>query len=212
MKSDTLTKKLLYSIAFVLISVSYQNCGSFQNNDGGSVQISQSSNGDIVPIANTKTASIVRASRTLDSLVSCLGVKTPSTQAIAELNKNKGTISEEGLANSMTQPMAKSLISVSAQVCNDLINNEKPLADTERMIFKGVNFNAGKLDSSLVTLAAKRISRSCWGRNPTQNEVDLIVSEVNSQFSTGTDNSANTVKKMIYLCTAMAASFASYEM
>lgn len=199
--------------SFAFITVAYQNCGSFDSDHGGHVQAStNTTNGDIVPIPKTKTASVIRSSRVLDSLVSCLSVVKPSDQAKREMNRNRGTISEEGLANSMTQPMAKSLVSVSAEVCNDLIQKERALSDSDRIIFRGVNFEAGGFDSSALTTVTKRISRSCWGRNPTSAEVDSIIADIQAQFSSGTDNRQNTLNKMIYLCTAMTASFATYEM
>lgn len=206
-------KLIVFSASFVAISIAYQNCGSPHGAGGESGTVAaNSTNGDIVAIPNTKTASVQRSSRVLDQLVSCLGSGDPTTNSVNAFNDNRGTISEEGLANSMTQPMAKALVTVAAEVCEDLMDKERPLAAAQRKIFIEADLNNGGLSTANLTLASKRIARSCWGRNATDTEIDTIVNSVNGSFNGETDNATLTRKKLIFMCTAMAASFDAFNM
>ncbi len=205
-------KFIVFSISFVGIALAYQNCGSPSGNSGGGTVAANSTNGDIVAIPNTKTASVQRASRVLDNMVSCLGTGQPSNAARDVWNDNKGTISEEGLANSMTQPMAKTLVSVAAEVCDDLLDRERGAAPADRKIFIEADLDSGGLSNANLRTASKRIARSCWGRNATADELAMIVSAVEDAFEGENDDANLTRKKMIYMCTSMTASFDAFNM
>lgn len=211
-----ITKFFVFCFSFVAISVAYQNCGSPSGAGGGGVGASNTANGDIIPIPNTKTASVQRASRVLDQMVSCLGTGAPSNNARNAWNTNRGTISEEGLANSMTQPMAKTLVTVASEVCEDLMDQERGLASDQRRIFIEIDFNSGDVSRGDLVLASKRIARSCWGRNATDDEINLVVNDIVDSFSSSNDDRNDdgnaTRRKAVYMCTAMASSFAAFEM
>lgn len=211
MSHKDLKKITVFVMSFLAISMAYQNCGS-PSGSASSSSVAASNNGDIVAIPNTKTASIQRSSRIVDNLVSCLGTVTASKNALAAWKDNKGSISEEGLANSMTQPMAKALVSISAEVCNDLIFKEKDQPANEKKIFVEMNLNSGGLSDADLVIAAKRIARSCWGRNASQEELDAIVSSTDSAFSGAKDDVNLTRNKVLFMCTAMAASFDAINM
>ncbi len=207
-------KTVSYTISFLLITVAYNNCGNF-NSDGGQVASSATTealNGDIVPLPNTKTSSVIRASRVLDNLVSCLGTIEPSTASRQEWSRNRGTISEEGLANTISQPMVKSMVGIAAQVCNDLLQKEIATNPNERRIFPDVDLDNGGFGTNQLTLVSRRLARSCWGRNPTDDEITTITRDVAATFSGDEDNRTATRNKAIYLCTSMASSFSTYEM
>jgi len=207
-------KTVAYGICFLLITVAYNNCGNF-NSDGGQVVATSTAdglNGDIIALPNTKTSSVIRASRVLDNLVSCLGTVEPSAASRQEWARNRGTISEEGLANSISQPMVKSMVSIAAQVCNDLLQKEISTDPGARRIFPDVDLNNGGFDYNQLAQVSRRLARSCWGRNPTDDEIQTITRDVASTFSSDEDNRDATRKKAIYLCTSMASSFSTYEM
>ncbi len=211
--SKVIKKLVVFSFSFVAIALAYQNCGSPSGTGEGSTAVaSNTTNGDIVPIPNTKTASIQRASRVLDQLVSCLGTGTPSNNAQSVWEDSRGTISDEGLANTMTQPMAKTLVSVSSEVCEDLMDQERALAAGERAIFIEADLDSGGLANGDLVLASKRIARSCWGRNATEDELDIIVDSVDDAFAGEEDGQNLTRNKLIFMCTAMAASFDAFNM
>lgn len=205
-------KFLTLTAMFLATSVFYQNCGVFDSGSGSSSGLSSGADTDIVAIPNTKTASVQRSSRVLDQLVSCLGTIEPSDNAKRAWINNKGTISEEGLANTMTQPMGKTIATVASEVCNDLVQKEASLEDSQRNIFVGIDLGGGGLANGEIVMASKRLARSCWGRNATDEELDAISDNISSAFSGEDDNQNLTRKKLIYLCTAMSSSFAAYEM
>lgn len=213
--SKKLLKVFFFALSFVFVTVAYQNCGGGGSaNGGGAVVSAESTNGDIIPIPNTKTTSVVRATRVLDNLVSCLGTQEASsggTSARQTFINNRGTVSEEGLANSFTQPMGKAVVAVAAEVCQDLYEREDD-DNNQKHIFIEVDFDADTVSSAELTNGVKRIARSCWGRNATSDEVNTILSDVSSNFSGAQDSRATVRNKMIYICTAMAASFSAYEM
>ena len=214
--SKKLLQTLFFATCFVFVSVAYQNCGSgsANNSAGGGSVTADSTNGDIIPIPNTKTTSVVRATRVLDNLVSCLGTKQASSgnnSARSVYAANRGTVSEEGLANSMTQPMAKAIVSMAAEVCDDLYDWEND-TNNQKHIWVEVDYTADTVSTNEMSNGVKRIARNCWGRNATDAEIDTILNDVSSAFA-GANDSRDTVRnKMIYACTAMAASFAAYEM
>ena len=211
-RNNLLKKWTKWVFCFAFITLAYQNCGApSSNRDLTAPQSSASTTGDIIPLPNTKTASVVRSSRVLDTLVSCLGTGTPNNESKAEMAKYRGTISEEGLANTLTQPMVKSLAVVSSEVCAHLVSKETGGGASPR-IFEGVDFDSGEISSSEMTQVTKRIARSCWGRNAKDEEISTIVDNVNQTFFGSQDNRETVINKMVYLCTAMAASFATYEM
>lgn len=207
-------KTITYAIGFLLITVAYNNCGNF-NSDGKQIVSASTAtdlNGDIVPLPNTKTSSVIRSSRVLDNLVSCLGTVEPSSASRQEWSRNRGTISEEGLANTISQPMVKSMVSIAAQVCNDLLQKEISTAPDERRIFPDVDLDNGGFAHNQLVLVSRRLARSCWGRNPTDDEIRTITRDVAATFSSDEDNRTATRNKAIYLCTSMASSFSTYEM
>lgn len=208
-KNKNFRNIIVFSFSFIAISMAYQNCGP--KSAGGGSASSSGANGDIIAIPNTKTASVQRGSRVLDNLMSCLGTRSPSNEARNVYNNNIGTISEEGLANTMTQPMAKTLVSIASEVCEDLLDQERGQTDAERKIFIGIDFDQGGVANGDLQLAMKRLARSCWGRNPTSDEVSLVVASAVGAFSEN-DNRDATRAKAVYICTAMAASFAAFEM
>lgn len=216
--------KLIF-IALTLTVFLFNNCDQMPARPGsessssslppGHVSI-DGGNGAIVPLSETKTASVVSANRTLDTIVSCLGTGTANQRAKDEFEKNKGSISVDGSANSLTQPMLTALAMVGGEVCSDLIGKERALAAAQRRIFPQVNFGAGpaSVNRTIEADVIRRLARSCWGRNETETELLAIQDAVEAAFAgvAAGNNNVGTVNKMIYLCSAMVASFATYEM
>ena len=161
-----------------------------------------------------KTSVVARSSRALDTLVSCLGTKIPSSAANEAWASNKGTLSVDGDSASITPPMMKALGDIASEVCLDLIRSETNLPASQRRIFDLIDFTsvAGSVTGNAVSTVTNRLVRSCWGRNESAEEMQMINSAIDSAFQ-GADNSvANTTNKMIFLCSAVASSIATFEM
>lgn len=211
MKNTKWIQTLVVCLSMVGMALGYQNCGG-ASGSGGEVAGSASLDSDVVAIPNTKTASVQRASRALDNLVACMGVGEADNDSVNAFRNNRGTISEEGYATTMTQPMAKAMVTISAEVCEHLMNRERNMSVEERKMFIEIDFNDGGLTRRDLILGTKRMARSCWGRNASDTELGLIVDDTTSAFSGDDDNQTKTRNMIVYMCTAMASSFATYEM
>ena len=177
------------------------SAGDIVSDQGSSIEV----------IAGAKTASVISANRTLDNFVSCLGVRTPNNEARAKYQEAYGTLSVEGAPDSVTAPMAKSLMGISAEVCGQLVEAERSIASTERRIFNSVDYTSSSeaLNSSQIADITRRLARSCWGRNETSDELQLIQTNVSDAFGSG---STPIATQLTYVCTGVAASFSTWEM
>jgi hypothetical protein len=195
-----------------------QACGGFKASTGSS---SQSSNlsiteglpKDFTPKPNTATASLVYARQALDSMISCTGIKTSDATINNEFEKRKGSLSEYGYATQVTAPMLMAATAVAGEVCNKLINNERAQAADQRRIFNAVNFNANPalLSSNDLRDVTRRLARSCWLRNETDQEFEMIESGFREAFNDQTSASA-TRAGMLMVCTGLLSSLSGLEM
>jgi|GEM_PF-6169728 len=207
---------------FILIAFGTLRCQPVHNTDTsnpaelgliGEGDDAPGGNGDIIALEKTRTAAVSRSNRYLDTVVSCLGTRTAGATAKSVWNENKGSLSEEGSANSITSPMLSAMTKISAEVCLDLINQERGIAAAQRRIFNQIDFGAGPnaVNGAQLQTTIRRLSRSCWGRNETTAERDLLESTTLSAFS-GQNGAQQTVDQMVFLCAAMTSSFSTFEM
>lgn len=189
-----------------------QTFGSSGGSDSGDA--SPGGNGDIVALEKTRTATVVRGHRYLDALNSCFGINNNSNRTRQTWSENQGTLSESGAANSITSPMLTAMTKISAEVCNDLIVKERAVAPVQRQIFNSINFTAGpdSLSPTQLGSVVRRIARSCWGRNETAEESNLLINTTLESFAGGANGAQETIDHMIFLCSAMSSSFSAFEM
>lgn len=216
MTINLLLKYGLRAILVTIVAVAYTNCGSFESGQSSILSSSNNSSSveddDLAPIPFTKTASVLRGSRALDTLVSCLSLEKPSAAAQTEYQKIKTSLSEEGLANTVSQPMVKGLVGLSAVVCNDLVVKERALAQEDRIFFGNLDFTTNRLVDGQIDDIVKRMSRACWGRNPSSSEIKGIRDSINQNFTDMNATAAALNSRLIYTCTAMMSSFSTYEL
>jgi hypothetical protein len=221
-------KIIIIIIATFAMITGYNNCsplksavsGSGSANDrngdgfGDNQAEAPAGNGDIVPLSDTRTASIVRANRVLDNMVSCLGTGTPGVAAKAAWNEQRAGFSTEGDANSITSTMFVGFETVASEVCNDLVQQERALGANQRRIFNQIDFNAGQnaVGNGQIADVTRRIARACWGRNETSEELGMIQQGTNQAFNGAQNNNQQTVNKVIFICTSMVNSFAAVGM
>ena len=141
----------IFGITFGMVCLSLMACQPAH--EGGNYVYTESSgnidpgngapggNGEIVALEKTRTATIARGHRYLDSLSSCFGLNNPSETTRTTWNENQGSLSENGTANSITSPMLTAMTKISAEVCNDMINLERGLASDQRRIFVDINLS-----------------------------------------------------------------------
>lgn len=156
---------------------------------------------DIVP--GSKTVSVVYAQQILDQFSACAGVSSPSDSTLKIYEANKGAISVYGTAATMTSPMMMSIISISGELCNDLINQEIP---AQRM-FKLWNLTGNGLPTTgAMNDSISRFALSCWQRPETSEERQFVMDAVSS-VQDATPNAARTAA--LIMCTTMLSSLNS---
>lgn len=226
MKLQTVISKITIIVAVAAVAALYINCTPKNdlkwehpsvdngpqdpgNNEAGT----PGGNDDIVAISGVRTTSILSANRLLASFLSVTGVTTPTTDTINAYARYKTTLSLDGAANSPTPPMLMAISNIAAEVCDDLVVQEKALAGGSRRIFNSVNFTVSpaQITPAIIADSVRRMARSFWGRNETAEELTAITNGVN-EAKQGQTAAAQTDIAMIYACTGMLSSLSSIEM
>ncbi len=161
-----------------------------------------SSSGEEVIDPTVKMVSVVYAKQMLEQLTSCVGLEKPSDATIRVYQQKSGAVSLYGDAGSVTAPMMMATTSIAAEVCNDLIQQEKRVTPH---IFVGWALNSSAassvsgVSSRDITDAISRLSLACWQKAPTNQETNDILALANFE-SPSRENSA------LMVCTAILSS------
>jgi hypothetical protein len=127
--------------------------------------------------------SVSYAKQMLDQVTSCAGVKKASDNTIRVYQQKSGAVSLYGDAGSVTAPMMMATTNIVAEVCNDLIQQEKTMAPH---IFVNWALNSQAMSKTLPTNAdisdaVSRLALSCWQKAPSNEELtnmlDLAVTD-----------------------------------
>lgn len=150
---------------------------------------------------NAATASTVYGSQVLENMASCtnLGHLGLSRRTMDENAARSPSFSQYGYVGDVTSAMMMGVTALAVEVCNDLANKERDIASTNRLIFNDFNF-ATDVSNSDIDNALTRMARSCWGRNPTDEERAIVREEV---LALGTNDARY---KAIAVCTSVLAS------
>jgi hypothetical protein len=194
---------VIFSGALLIIGMG-QGCGKLTalSDSGDSVTNSSGSNDDdpsILP--NTGTLALVYGKQVQDQFTNCIGSGLPSERLRTMYESKQGTVSETGYASTVTSPMLMAVTSIAAEVCQDLIIQER----TAPRIFIGFNFASTILpaDGSLQD-AVRRIARSCWSRDEDPEEADLIIESLKTVYPVSSAN--QTEEAALFMCTSMLSS------
>ena len=160
------------------------------------------SNCVIVPAADTKIVGVVNSENLLATMQNETGVRNITAASIGNmLAAQIGKVPDKGSADSVTAPMWLAVTTVAGEVCQQLIAEDG--AATTKRIFNGVNFSAALTSSAVKDDVIRRMARSFWSRNESQDEHDAIRSDLDLAFPVASASAAQTSKSMLYLCTAM---------
>lgn len=189
----------------------YQGCGSglapsgnlsasgMCNSSSTSAPIDK--NYEVIP--GQQTVSIAYGRPMLDSMVSCTGVGQPSTRTLNEWTSRNQSLSEYGNLTDVSGAMMMAVTAVAGEVCRDLLDKERPLANGSRGIFSEVDFaKVGSISNLEIESASNMLGISCWQRVPTLDEKSMIASTI-GQIGGNTDTGA------LGLCTAMLSSLSA---
>lgn len=158
--------------------------------------------GGVPIIPGARTVSIVNSKQVVDQLSSCSGLASPSGTTMAMYEQKKGAISTYGSASTVTGPMMMAVTSIAGEICNDLIDQE---AASGQRLFVGFNMSANAMpNNSLLSDAITRMALSCWQRNETSTERQVVLDMVSSSVG-GTEAMASR-KSALMICTSMLSS------
>jgi hypothetical protein len=184
-------------------SQQYANFGSSNGNSAAGVGPGGSNpSTDVTVIPGARTVSLAYSKQVLDQLSSCAGLAAPSDKTIAMYQQKQGAISMYGYVNTVTSPMLMAETSIAGEICNDLINQEMTSGPR---LFIGYNFAANTVpDANMLGDSISRIALSCWQRNETSTERQLILDMIGS--SVGAAEATASKKSALMICTAMLSS------
>ncbi len=210
--SSRVSKPMRISILVMgLVGIIFgHGCGQFSTNQTSGTETSSSlvlntgPNDEFVPLQDTKTVGLVYSNQVLDHFLECSGAGQASDSTLAMWEQKKGSISELGGPTQVTAPMLMAITSIAGEVCHDIVEREK----TSPRLFVGVNLAQAALPSdNVLGDAVRRLSRSCWQRNETDEERAYLVNQLVTGFQGG--DAANSQRAMLFLCTAMLSSLDS---
>lgn len=196
---------VLFFTGFLTLTLGH-GCGQFvAESDKFSSLNFDEDNSDITVIPGEKTVATVYSKQFLDNMLACTGVGTPSMQTKQEYENRRGGLSEYGYATKVTGPGLMAVAAVAGEVCNDLINQEKPLDLNSRRIFKEIDFS--RMPSSAeIEPAARRLALSCWQRQMTTEETNMVLDALSDAGSMSADQAS------VFACTSILASLSGIEM
>lgn len=194
-----------------------QNLSSLNATTSAANELLCESAADFVTIEGAKTVSMVKADDFLDNILSCVAYVYPSDPTngfneskISQLTKDTfsqrySSLSKEGYVGDVNSAMMMGAAAVAVEFCNDLVNFESTLNSTSRVFFNSVDFNSMAMNSSQVTNALRTFALSCWGRDATQNEINIVTEEL------GYMGSINNKMRAISICSSALASLDSLK-
>lgn len=201
----------LIVLGAAVIVLNGQGCGQFQSqvqNGVGTLLLNSTPPETVKVIPNTKTLSMSYARQIVDSMVSCTGLRQATDGINNAYEERKGSLSEYGYALEVSAPMLMAAVTVAGEVCNELIEREMP--SNQRRIFNRIDFSRSpsSLSDDAIGETVRRLARSCWARNETADELNIILSEMKGAFA----NESQSKEAMLMICTSVLSSLSGLEM
>ena len=157
---------------------------------------------DMPIIDGARTVSLVYSKQVVDQLAACSGLALPSERTMAMYEQKKGAISTYGTASTVTGPMMMAVISISGEICNDLIEQE---AVSGARLFTGFTMAGNTIpNNSQLSDTITKLALSCWQRNESSAERGLLLNMISS--SVGAAETLAARKSALLLCTSMLSS------
>jgi hypothetical protein len=179
-----------------------QGCAKTQkSSNAGSVDAASQTNNNTSELdPNSQTLSLVYNKQILDHMVSCSGIGVASDETLITWSEKRGAVSIDGTVLSLTSPMLMAVTTIAGDVCRDLINTEK----TTPRLFNNINWSATSLASdATLNDSIRGLALSCWQRQEADEERQVIMDALHSEFGTGTINNSDA---FLFLCTSMLSS------
>lgn len=175
-------------------------------------------------VAGSKTVAVTNFTAALDNMTSMTNV-APSTQTLTIFNDKLGSFSETGSALTINAPMLMAYVSVGAEACDDLLDQEAAAAVANRRFLGNLNLAANANLTTLnvdanndqildpVASMARRFARQFWQRNESAEELAIINDGVKEMRDAAAANAQGLPRRAaLFACTAMIASTSGYEL
>lgn len=184
-----------FVLAGSLAVIFYSNCGQIA---------SRSIASKIVTLKAEKSLTVATQNQILISYARCLNLRDEQLrpQTIATFNSVKSSFSSTGMAHSVTAPMMMSSISVTSEICLDLIDSENLKSD--RFFLRGFNLGGPSTDAVPYDLeyTIQSFATSCWSRAATPQEIKIMSESLDSAGIKGQKSRAEA----LFICTNILAS------
>jgi len=148
-------------------------------------------NGNLSIVAGQKTVATLYFTQVLDNMQSVAGVQNLSTDTRAMFVDKRAAFSEYGSALSVNAPMMLGFTALGAEVCGDLLRDERVAAQANRRIFRQVNFDGATVADAAIDDMIRRMARSFWQRNETPAELALLKAAITETLQLAQDNNTN---------------------
>ncbi len=211
-KQGAKSEKLCVALVLFALVSSTQGCGrgklghhDMSSTNSGDVFVPP--RGDMISLDTMKATGVHNSQQVLTAMVSVTGIGKPSQATLATYAKEAGKITDTGKPDSVNAPMWLAITTLAGEVCRDLVTAEAALATAQRRIFGQINFASGGpagISDAAKNDVIRRLARSVWQRNETDEEKNLIKAELSTYASSATRRDTN--KAMLTTCTAMLAS------
>jgi hypothetical protein len=147
------------------------------------------------------------------SMLSVAGISAPSNEIIGEYNRRKGSFATGNSVELMNSPMVIGMTSLGGEICNSIINREKPLKIESRKYLGSVDLskNVAAVTAEQYAEIIYNFSNYFWGR-PVTEEEQGILNEFRTSYETAlsaTDKAAvaSSTKLVLSTCAALISTF-----
>ena len=216
------TKKIIaIALAALGVAVYGNSCGKLDSGGNSALNdalcTEESIKFDI--IAGAETASISYGDQVKDSMIACTGLSNISQKTLDEYNKRQASLSEAGSVLDVNPPLVMAHTAIAVEICDDLYNEEMAMLlgspttqELDASVFK--DLNTSLVAPSLVEIGSMtmRMARKCWGRDASEEEMQIISEEVENIISSTAVNADAHRYSAISVCTSVLASIDGMSM
>lgn len=137
--------------------------------------------------------------------------QSPSTKVQTAFESARANLPQATSADSYSAAALRQLVTLASTFCDELTTKEAALAQATRAFYQGIDFTKGPdaqaataRDQAVTTLATR-----FWGRPPEADEKATLV-QLFSETGT-TNDGAETRRRLLLVCTAVASSLATIQ-
>lgn len=168
----------------VIVTLGF-NCARFEVNEVPSAEEIQNT-GDTTE-KETAPIGLLSADQIVKAMISATGIEglgeltDPADDLIDKtFNERSGSLPSVQNLSQVTGPMLIATTNLASAVCAKVVDRDRALGEDhreERLFFRELDFSKGlsSQSSEAVTIAFSRLARNAWRRDPTDEELDMMI-------------------------------------